>query len=608
MLAITALALLSGAVLGVDFTPHGTQPGLFFQLEEPQSCIGCHSGGGAPDSTFMPHSTWSGSMMSNATRDPLFWAALDVAERDVPGVGDWCLRCHSPLGWLGGRVHKTGISPGDTVNGTNGCLLQGSFTANDGPGDDYAGVTCHQCHRMKRLGPSAQSAPAGSGNYWIDDGPSCGFGPCRYGPYHYEATSGLQPPHEWKYSAFTVSGDHCGTCHDVSSPITDAGVAARTLIVPNATPAGLNTGLPFPAERTYSEWRQSSFGNAFLVDSFEHDGTASATSVQVTTCQDCHMRNSTSPATRACISNDPGSRTNNLAVHEFVGGGAWPLRLIKGLYGALLGPDRSDAFDQTIAWSQDLLETRTATLDVTLAPWSPGAGDLQASVRVTNLAGHKLPTGYPEGRRVWLTVEALDANGSPIFTSGAWDDATGDLTHDPQLKVYEVLQGIWDAANGTCKTTDGSGREVFHFALNNCIAKDNRIPPLGFTPRRSVDPDGLELRPVNYVYPETAPGSGILVNYDVTPYAIPVPMGTALPVTVRATLRYQTASKEYMTFLRDQAVENSQPSENTMCGRNWSEGPADKSRGQFVFGLWADPAYGRSAPLPVAIDSASTVP
>jgi len=600
-------ALWLAPLAAIDFSPHGTQPNLFYPLDEPQACAGCHGASSVPDASAMPHATWSGSLMSHATRDPLFWAALDVAERDVPGVGDWCLRCHTPAGWLGGRVSKTGVL-GGTVNGTNGCLLSGRFTDGDSANDDYSGVTCHQCHRMTKLGPAAQTAPKGSGNFWLTDSAGCGSGPCRFGPYNYPIDSPLEPPHGWRYSAFTTSGEHCGTCHDVSSPITDGGTAARTLIVPNNTPAGRDTGLPFPAERTFSEWRQSSFGDAFTVDSFEREGTTTPKRVQVTDCQDCHMRNSAAPSARACLQNPYGSRTGDLSVHEFVGGGAWPLRMIKGLYGTLLGSERVAAIDQTIAWSQELLSLRTATLDVTLMSWTPGAGDLQASVRVTNLAGHKLPTGYPEGRRMWLLVEASDANGAPIFSSGGWNPATGDLAIDPQLKIYETLQGIWNSASSSCKTTDALGREAFHFVLNNCIAKDNRIPPLGFNPIHGADPEGLEMRPVAYNYAETAPGSGILVNFDVTQYAIPVPNGTPTPISVRATLQYQSSSKDYIAFLRNEAVENAQPSENAMCGRSWTQGPANQSRGQFVFDLWNNAEYGRSAPLLVALDSASSAP
>ena len=35
--------------------------------------------------------------------------------------------------------------------------------------------------------------------------------------------------------------------------------------------------------------------------------------------------------------------------------------------------------------------------------------NLTATVAVTNRSGHKLPTGYPEGRRMWLTVKAISA-------------------------------------------------------------------------------------------------------------------------------------------------------------------------------------------------------
>lgn len=209
---------------------------------------------------------------------------------------------------------------------------------------------------------------------------------------------------------------------------------------------------------------------------------------------------------------------------------------------------------------------------------------------------------------MWLLVEAFDANGSAIFASGSWNSVSGDLASDPQLKVYESLQGIWDTATSTCKITDALGNKKFHFVLNNCIASDNRIPPFGFRPRHGGDPEGLEMSPVGYGYPETSTGSGTLVNFDLTGYAVPVPNGTLTPITVRATLQYQTASKDYIAFLKNQAVSAAQPSENAMCGRAWTEGPANKSRGQFLMDLWDDPAYGRSAPIPMAMDTISTSP
>ncbi len=71
-----------------------------------------------------------------------------------------------------------------------------------------------------------------------------------------------------------------------------------------------------------------------------------------------------------------------------------------------------------------------------------------------NLSGHKLPTGYPEGRRMWLQVLVRDGSGEAIWSSGGWDPATGALALDPQLKVYEVKPGIWDFdGSGECSVT-----------------------------------------------------------------------------------------------------------------------------------------------------------
>ena len=100
-LLLVGAIVTANAVAGPppDFTPHGTQPGLAFSMLEPRDCSDCHSVDAFPVTggiEFSPQDTWRGSMMANATRDPLFWAALDVANNDAPGVGDYCLRCHTP--------------------------------------------------------------------------------------------------------------------------------------------------------------------------------------------------------------------------------------------------------------------------------------------------------------------------------------------------------------------------------------------------------------------------------------------------------------------------------------------------------------------------------
>lgn len=602
VLCLAALLAVSGVVHagGTDFTPFGTQPGLAASLDEPEACQSCHGALFSPaEGSYMPHATWSGSMMANALRDPLFWAALDVAETDAPGVGDFCLRCHTPVGWLGGRVRKVG-GGGGTVNGTNGCLLQGDHDDGDGPENDYAGVTCHLCHRMTPVGPLGQQAPRANANYWIDDSLSCGgfFGPCRHGPFDYATTPALTPPHGWVQSSFTVSSDHCGTCHDVSSPTLAGGAPFRTL----KRADGSDTGRAFPAERTFGEWRQSRYADVLLADSLE-DGAPAVANVRVVPCQECHMRRSGDVQARACTGNPNGSRRGTLGVHEFVGGNTWVVRLVDRLYGGPSGLDRAEAFARTTAWALEILQQRTANVTVSLDPWTPG-NVLRARVVVVNRAGHKFPTGYGEGRRAWLHVQARDANGNVFFESGAWNASTGALASDPQLRIYETLQGTWDAGTGTCRTTDGTGRKQFHFVLNDCVAKDTRIPPEGFRPASPSDPQGEEMKPVGITFAQVAPG--VLENVDRASYDIVVPAATPTPITVTATVRYQIASDDYVRFLRDTAVESGTPSENQMCGRDWNVGPADKSRGQFLYDLWLDPLNGRSPPVDVATATSAT--
>lgn len=317
------------------------------------------------------------------------------------------------------------------------------------------------------------------------------------------------------------------------------------------------------------------------------------------------MRSSSSPDARACVNNPAGSRQGNLPVHEFVGANTWVPKLLKAKYGAPDQLDREDAFDRTIAWAREMLMDRSALVAVTLDPFAAGQANLVAKVKVTNLSGHKLPTGYAEGRRMWLNVVARDAANQVVFQSGAYDAATASLTEDAQARVYEVLQGIWDSASSSCKVTDALGRKQFHFVRNNCIAKDNRIPPLGF--RGGTDP---AVRPVGLTYPPTSPGSDRLVNYDIATYTIPVPAGTALPVTVTATLKFQVASRDYIEFLQREAVAGSMPAENTLCASNperpFDVGPQSLSRGEYLYQLWNDPALGKSPPEDMRSAAAST--
>ena len=107
-----------------DFFLPGTQPGGLddsHPLIDPTTCDACH--------TDPIYKAWRGSMMGQAGRDPVFWAAFAVAQNDAADAGEYCLRCHTPTAWYDERDHA--LTPGDLT-----------------PADINAGLACEVCHRM----------------------------------------------------------------------------------------------------------------------------------------------------------------------------------------------------------------------------------------------------------------------------------------------------------------------------------------------------------------------------------------------------------------------------------------------------------------------------
>ncbi|MFN8542942.1 MAG: hypothetical protein U0807_01825 [Candidatus Binatia bacterium] len=553
--ALASLTVGASIALAGPFTGKGTQPGLTYSLLKASTCQGCH---GDYDSAhdIEPWPTWAGSMMAQASRDPLFWAALDVANNDVPGVGEWCLRCHVPDGWLAGRSEP----PGGT---DDGCGLLGEV---DDRNSDFEGVACHFCHRMMHnpAPPPGQSAfYLENAQFWLDDTNCAGQGePCRRAQFDYPSGGpDTPPPHAWAPSAYHESSDLCGNCHNVTNPALD-------LLV-----GGIDQGIRFPIERTYREWLLSDFASA---------------GPDFAACQSCHVPDTTLDPVYACAF-QTNNRAADMGVHQFAGGNAWVPEVLRLTYPAL-GLDTE--LTATRAAALDLLQNRSATVEILPPAFAPPGGTANVSVTVTNRTGHKLPTGYPEGRRMWLHVEARDATNALVWESGAYDGATGVLTRDPQAKVYEAKQGVWNVGTSRCEV-DGGGMDLFHFAKNDCVALDNRIPPQGFLGGADV-----ETAPVGHVYPEASPGK--LANWDVTSYAIPIPGTAVSPLTIRATLRYQTTSKEYVDFLDDQATTHGFP--NDCLDR--STGPLGKTRARFLKDLWT--THGRAAPVDLGVATGTT--
>jgi len=509
-----------------DMDLSGTQPFEGAILQEPEDCAGCH---GDYDQSVESWFGWKGSPMGQAMRDPVFLACMVIAEQDAPSVGDLCLRCHTPGGWQEGR----------SVDTDGGQLTE----------KDIEGIQCDFCHRAVDHNYVAGVSPAedttvlatvnplpldyGNGQFINDPAP------VKRGPYDDAVASHQTLGHP----EFYQSSNMCGLCHDVSNP-----VFVKTGPF-DYSPNGFDAPHPdmdkrnmFPVERTFSEWSASEYAaTGVYAPQFAGDKPDGI----VSTCQDCHMRDA---AGAGC--NEPGAPTrNDLALHDMMGGNYFLPDILPIFYpGELDTVALQDAKQRAIRMIQ-----LAATIDVT-------PEDYGILVRVTNETGHKLPSGYPEGRRVWLTVAARDSLGQLVYESGAYDFVTADLAHDADLKEYSVHPGL---SPGLATLLGQPAGPSFHFVLSDTIYEDTRIPPRGFT---NAGFEAIQSPPVAYTY---ADGQ----YWDDTPYILPA---TAESVTV--TLYYQLSSKEHIEYLRDANVTN--------------------SAGQDVYDAWL--ATGKCAPVVIA--------
>lgn len=587
-----ALGSTTLAQVPTDVEQPGTQPLEVTNIEHPNLCDICHGGF---DPAVEPSHGWRGSMMSHAGRDPIFWATVAVAEQDFEGAGNFCLRCHAPRGWLNGRAARP-----------DGSLLAP---------DDDTGVSCDLCHSL--VDPDGSEHPGVQNAPYLanDEGtPPVGYHGSgmfvlspfteKLGPY-----DDAQPvSHTAQQSLYHRSSELCGTCHDVSNPVVGDLAHNNGSMVPLAP--GTFSGVPgspvdgkaafnhFPfeygtVERTTSEhaisalssMRVSSYGSlppelqdGSIQEAWEAAMASTATGDYVDgapryfSCQSCHM----SPATgKAAWQGTVATRTD-LALHDLTGGNHWipsAMLFLDDLGELVLGGSlSSNEQDGMVAGAQRAVHNleKAGALEV--------AGD---TLKVINLTGHKLITGFPEGRRMWLNVKWMDAAGNLVREDGAYGpipvvhegnallvESLIDLA-DPNLRLYEIMPGMtqewasqllalgwtpdlaltYDRFTGAVGQTLGDlaaqppGTELgtFHFVLNNTTAHDTRIPPYGMPYDAALERSILPVPDDQYGDP--GPG-GIYRHWDEV--ALNPPAGA---VTADIRLLYQSTSWEYIQFL-----------------------------------------------------------
>jgi len=502
------LVLLGSTRLSADGLPLTT-----FQLPDfvgSGSCALCHSNlvdAARNDVSMDAH--WRSTMMANSGKDPLWQAKVASEVLRNPAlkavIEDKCATCHLPMArteavTLGSAV---GVHGAGFLNPANGYHA----AAKDG-------VSCALCHQVRSdsLGQSASF----SGHYKID---TTTEPPHRliYGPFPGPNTMQMQ-----NNVGFTpIQGAHvkssglCGSCHNLRTPYVDA--------------AGQVLG-EFPEQMIYSEWEHSAYNSS---------GAAARS------CQDCHMP----PAAGGVVLSNRGGPGLNLPArspvgqHHFVGGNLFMLDLFAANLTSLQLTASSEQLAATRERTLTQLQTRTASLQST--GLSLSADELKIGLRTNNLAGHKVPSGFPS-RRTWVHLEVKDGAGNILFSSGeplpdgriAGNDADFSattcephydvITRPDQVQIYEAVM------------QDSDGAVTYTLLRGALFRKDNRLLPIGFskeTASRDVVPAGEALADANFI------GGSDDLQYRINR------VGRAGPFTVTARLLHQTVSYAFAADL-----------------------------------------------------------
>jgi hypothetical protein len=387
--------------------------------------------------------------------------------------------------------------------------------------------------------------------------------------------------HAMLYSRYHKSRDFCSTCHDVSNP------ALANLGQDGTAPLTTEMEAPYSyyhVERTFSEFMLSDYGQdggspgigPYAPEIFVTSRLGNA----IATCQDCHMPDAVGKASSMSDAvvrpiDSVEHPQSGQPVHDLTGGNMWVGYILASsvpkspnhdaVNEALLdqGPDaltldlgQGDGLDPEaiLAGADRAYQQLLQAAAIEDLAYDPVSGAI--TFRVQNQTGHKLISGFPEGRRMFVGVK-IYAGGELVYEVNPYDASIGtlkgipvDYSHSsPPLADGESYldELVYELHPSSTLTGESSS---FHFALADGRYKDNRIPPKGF--RIADAPERLS-EPVWHGMP--APGyytadeySGGYDAVDLTDYGIVVPGADRVEVR----LQYQTTSREYVEFLRDE--------------------------------------------------------
>ncbi len=581
-----------------------------------------------------PFGEWRWSPMGLAGRDPAFFSQLateqaildedfqqhperfggdrQVLERAKSAVVNTCLSCHGAMGQrqlLIDAVDDPGLDPDFKRRYVD---VYTALTRAQESQPDYRyrkygnlareGVSCALCHHIDEARPTPgkrwtelenflMTSTSGQFPYTPPDELSGPYADVAELPM--ENALGITP----RLAPYISDSKMCGTCHTINLPNVDSKQfefpaldesaklqATRLEEEYGVDYASFLTRFPHSIEQaTFLEWQNSSFA--------EEEGFLS--------CQDCHMPNdfhaggleidqlssriasiqdadyptaehSLPPAEIEVPFRDTYSR------HELVGLNVFLLEMFDQ-FEPVLGIAEADYMTSASTGNRLAIENmvdQAANETVGLEVAIVAAGDrrLTADVSVTNLVGHRFPSGVGF-RRSWIELLVLDGRraGEVIWASGRTNSvglivdglsdtplpteffagnhgqphyhgipgpdgeqpAAPPITAQDQVQIYEEI------------VADGDGQVTFSFIHRDKNLKDNRLLPRGWKASaefaseilrqfmESTDPKGVSGDP-DY---DSVPG---FAGRDSVRYEIALPPGTdPVDLSLRATIYYQ---------------------------------------------------------------------
>jgi len=596
--------------------PRSQKPQMFVTSNQ---CIGCHdatqnnpsmpnmiypqiympatNGSASPtptpvaelDLNLSPYSEWRSSMMGLAGRDPVFFSQLETELNLYPGIKDQivntCLSCHGVMGQRQLALDtglpnqfkleyldlKTDQSPPQP-------LAKYGALARDG-------ISCAVCHHISDEGLGTPATYTGKFRTGKPDE--------IYGPYQDVATVPMKnslglTPLKTKANQIQKSA-MCGSCHTVILPVLKPGTPYKP-----GDNVFTNPNQPVEHEQnTYLEWRNSKY----------QDERPPVNRETAQSCQQCHMpgmypsktgdklkfkiasiEDETFPAVefrapdedihlRVRGGNGEGDYSRhtlvglNLFVMEIFNQFPKPLGISYLDYNSNLVP----FFDPMATYGNpvpSMLVTKKAALQmarnetaqVEVAALRRTAKGLSAQVKVTNLAGHKFPSGV-SFRRAFIEFR-VEVGGKPYWVSGATNEKgvigvwkggqftpliteSFSRTTNPQ----QLFQPHYDVINSEQQVQiyeelvkDANGYFTTSFLSLANEAKDNRMMPQGWSEQ---GPDAKDTAPHGVPRasnPSYFDGSGT----DVLTYEVPLDPRITAPVSVTATIYYQTIPPYYL--------------------------------------------------------------